>query len=62
MRDAGQKDPERVFDRILLENRLKFLKLLEILEEHEGGLIPTLRRVVRYQLEAMCWCVGSREL
>jgi hypothetical protein len=62
MRDAGQKDPERVFDRILLENRLKFLKLLEVLEEHDGGLIRVLRRVARYQLEAMSWCVGSREL
>ncbi len=62
MRDAGETNPEQVFDNIAHINRLSFLKLLEALEPHEGGLVPVLRKVVRYQLEAMSWCIGTREL
>jgi hypothetical protein len=62
MRDAGQTKPEQVFDNILHINRLSFLRLLEVLESREGGLIPELRKVVRLQLEAMSWCVGARDL
>jgi len=62
MRDAGKTTPEEVFDHILHLNRMSYLKLMEVLEPHQGGLIPALRKVVRYQLEAMSWCVGAREL
>jgi hypothetical protein len=62
MKDARQPDAEQVFDRIAHENRLIFLRLLEALEPYNGGLIPTLRTVVRYQLEAMSWCIGTRDL
>jgi hypothetical protein len=41
---------------------LAFLKLLETLEDHEGTLISTLRKVVRFQLEGMSWCIGHRAL
>lgn len=61
-REAGWPDPEEQFDLILHNNRMKFLKLLEILEPHEGGLIPTIRKMARYQLEAMSYCIGTREL
>jgi len=62
MKEAGKQDPEEAFDAILHHNRTKFLKLLEALEPYGGGLIPTLRKVVRYQLEAMSFCIGTREL
>jgi hypothetical protein len=62
MREAGETNPEQVFDNILHRNRLTFLKLLEVLEYQEGGLVAELRKVVRYQLEAMSWCIGTRDL
>jgi hypothetical protein len=62
MREAGETKPEHVFDSVLHINRLSFLKLLEALESQEGQLVPTLRKVVRFQLEAMSWCIGTREL
>ena len=60
VKDAGETNPEQVFDNILHRNRLSFLKLLETLEPFEGGLVPELRKVVRHQLEAMSWCIGAR--
>ena len=55
-------DADEVFDRILHFNRMKFLKLLAALEEQEGDLVLMLRRMARFQLEAMSNCIGSREL
>ncbi|HEY5046558.1 MAG TPA: hypothetical protein VII49_00875 [Rhizomicrobium sp.] len=62
MKEAGQPNPEQVFDVILHKNRLAFLGLLEAIEPYEGGLIPALRKAARHQLEAMSWCIGAREL
>jgi hypothetical protein len=62
MKEAGEADPELLFDTIQHSNRLAFLRLLEALEPHEGGLVPALRKVVRHQLEAMSWLIGTREL
>jgi hypothetical protein len=62
MREAGQANAEETFDYISHQNRLLYLRLLESLEAHEGGLVPALRKVIRYQLEAMSWCIGTREL
>jgi len=62
MRDAGEAKPEQIFDRILHENRMAYLNLWEALEPHEGVLISSLRKAVRYQLEAMSWCIGTRDL
>ena len=62
MKEANEPNSDEVFDSILHINRLSFLKLLEVLEPHDGGLIRALRTVVRYQLEAMSWCVGTRDL
>jgi hypothetical protein len=56
------QNPDEVFDFILRFNALKFLELLELLEPHDGELVVTLRRVARYQLEAMAHCIGSREV
>jgi hypothetical protein len=62
VKDAGEANPDQVFDNILHINRMSFLKLLEALERHEGEPIHTLRTVARYELEAMSWCIGTREL
>jgi hypothetical protein len=61
MREAGASDPDDLFDRILSFNWGKFLNLLAALEPYEGEMITTLRKVARYQLEAMSHCIGSRE-
>jgi len=61
-REAGRTNPEEEFDAIVHNNRMSFLKLFAMLEPHEGGLVPTIRRMVRYQLEAMSHCIGTREL
>jgi len=60
-RQAGWTNPEEEFDVIVHNNSMTFLKLLEMLESHEGGLVPTIRKMARYQLEAMSHCVGSLE-
>jgi hypothetical protein len=61
MRQVGMKNRDEAFDRILRFNWMRYLRLLEVLEPYEGEMIVTLRKVVRYQLEAMCHCIGSRE-
>jgi hypothetical protein len=60
-RETGRQNADETFDVILHHNRSRFFKLLETLEPHEGGLIPMLRKMVRYQLEAMSFCIGTRE-
>jgi hypothetical protein len=62
MKEIGRPNSDEVFDGVLHYNRAKFHSLLSLLEPHEGGLIPTLRKAVRHQLEAMSQCVGTREL
>jgi hypothetical protein len=61
-RQAGWSDAEEEFDRIVHRNRLSFLSLLKKLEPYEGGIIPTIRKMVLYQLEAIFHCFGNREL
>jgi hypothetical protein len=60
-REAGLNNADEAFDSILSFNWTQYLKLLEVLEPHEGAMIATLRKVARYQLECMSHCVGSRE-
>jgi hypothetical protein len=62
MREAGATNADEVFDNILFFNRMNFLKLLAVLETHPGEMSLTLRRMARYQLEAMAYCMGKREL
>jgi hypothetical protein len=62
MKEAGTPNPEAQFDSILRENRLKFLKLLGLVEPVHGQLGQTLRTMIRYQLEAMSHCVGMRDV
>jgi hypothetical protein len=62
MRDIGLTDADEVFDTILHLNRIKFLNLLAVLDPYESEIIVTLRRMARYQLEAMAYCVGIRQV
>lgn len=62
MKPLGLKNPDEVFDSILHANWTKFLKLLAALEPHTGELVRTLRNMAHYQLEAMTWCIGAREI
>lgn len=62
MKDVGQINAEELFDRIVHFNVKKFLTLLSALEEFEGDAITELRRVARFQLEAISYHVGSRKL
>jgi hypothetical protein len=41
---------------------MRFLRLLEALEPYEGGMIATLRKTARYQLEATSYHIGTGEL
>lgn len=60
--EAGIKDADEVFDRILHFNWMKFLKLLEALEPHRGEMIVNLRKMAHFQLDKMAYCTGGREL
>ncbi|HEX3664910.1 MAG TPA: hypothetical protein VHU23_06740 [Rhizomicrobium sp.] len=53
---------DQTFDFIQHRNRMIFLGLLEVLEPYEGNMVAELRSVARYQLQAMSFCIGVREL
>ncbi len=59
MRGADLTGFERAFETIHHTNRLHFLKLLAAVEEVEGPMALTLRRMARFQLEAMSYCYGG---
>jgi hypothetical protein len=62
LQQAGVQSAEEVFDLILHMNSVKFLKLIEVLEPHQGEMIFALRKMARYQLEAMAHCIGTRDI
>jgi hypothetical protein len=62
MHDLKVPDAEELFDRIHNINAMQFFRLLAALEEGEGAAVRDLRRVVRYQLEALTQCIGTRQL
>ena len=62
MRDAGYKGFEESFDMICHTNRLHFLTLLEELEPFDLPIARMLRSVAVYQLRAMSFCFGVREI
>jgi hypothetical protein len=62
LREAGMNNPDEAFDEILRFNAIKFINLLRALEPYDGATISDLRTMARYQLEAMTYCIGSREL
>lgn len=60
MRDAGLSGFEETFDTIQHINRMHFLELLAALEGVPGPMAQTLRRMARFQLQAMSFCYGVR--
>jgi hypothetical protein len=62
MRDAGFSQFEESFDTIRHANRLHFLKLLSVVEDVEGPMARTLRRMARFQLQAMSYCHGVQAM
>jgi hypothetical protein len=59
MRDRGFSGFETAFETIQHTNRLHFLKLLSVVEEVEGAMALTLRRMARFQLQAMSYWYGG---
>jgi len=62
MSDIGADNAEELFDRIRRFNIEKFLKLLEVLEPHQGGIITPLRGMCRHQIAAMTHAIGTRPI
>jgi hypothetical protein len=62
MRDAGYSEFEESFDLIHHVNRLHFIDLLAILDGIELPMARTLRAMAQYQLRAMSYCFGVREI
>jgi len=62
MREAKWDNPEEEFERIMHQNRMKFFRLLEVLETEQGYFAATAKKAIRYQLQAMSHCYGTREL
>jgi len=60
MQSAGLAGYEEAFDTIQHVNRMHFLALLETLEKFDGPMVQTLRRMARYQLQALSYCFGVR--
>lgn len=60
--ELGHSNPEALFDRVRQFNMLRFLNLMSALEPFEGPAITELRRVARFQLEAISHCIGTRAL
>jgi hypothetical protein len=60
MRQVGGHDPETVFDTISHHNRLRYLRVLDLLEDRPGDLVNELRRMARFQLNAMSYVLGER--
>ena len=59
--DAQIDKADEAFDAILQFNWSMFLRLLTALEPHDGEMVQTLRKVARFQLEAISHCIGSIE-
>jgi len=59
MRDAGLSGFEEAFDTVHHANRMHFLNLLAALEDIDGAMARTLRRMARFQLQALSYCYGG---
>jgi hypothetical protein len=59
MRELGRSGYEDAFETMQHANRLHFLSLLAAAEAVEGPMALSLRRVARFQLEAISYCYGA---
>jgi len=62
MRDAGISEFEEGFDTIRHANRMHYLNLWAAIESVEGPMVGALRRMVRFQMQAMSYCYGVQEI
>jgi hypothetical protein len=62
MREASMADFEEAFDKIRYANLSFATNLMAEIELAEGPMAQTLRRVVRYQLQAISSCFGVRDI
>jgi len=62
MRDAGYSGFEEAFDLIQHTNRLLFLDLIAAVDGIDLPMARTLRAVAQFQLRAMSFCYGVREI
>ncbi|MEI9929311.1 MAG: hypothetical protein WDM89_01755 [Rhizomicrobium sp.] len=62
MREAGIKNYEESFDLIQNANLTRISNLFALVEKAEGVMAQTLRQVARYQLQALAYCMGVREV
>jgi hypothetical protein len=62
MRDAGFSGFEHAFDTVRHANRMHFLNLLAAIEAVDGPMAKTLRRMVRFQLQALSYCYGGHAI
>jgi hypothetical protein len=62
MREGGYTAFEEAFDVIHHHNQLHFIKLLDALEGVDLPMAATLRSMARYQLRAISFCFGVREI
>jgi hypothetical protein len=62
MREAGYSGFGESFDFIQHFNQLHFIKLLDALEGINLPMAAALRKMARYQLRAMSYCFGVREI
>ncbi|HTT84926.1 MAG TPA: hypothetical protein VMF67_15730 [Rhizomicrobium sp.] len=62
MKPLSVANVDEEFDAVVHANATKFLKLLAALDPHRGELIIVMRKMALYQLEAMTFCVGAREV
>jgi hypothetical protein len=58
--DTAESD--ETFDKIRSANHRHFLSLLSEIELLEGPMVRNLRRMVRYQLVALSYCFGARDI
>ncbi|MEM9590397.1 MAG: hypothetical protein AAF967_03540, partial [Pseudomonadota bacterium] len=62
MEDIDQQNAEALFDEVRRFNIQKFLSVLELLDEHQGPLIVTLRQMCRQQIVAITHSIGTRKI
>lgn len=62
LREAGFEDVDEAFDKIRRTNLRHFLAMLGDLEAVDGPMALSLRRMARYQLQALSNCFGAREV
>jgi len=61
LKEAGARNPEEGFDHILHLNRMAFLALLELVETQESRIAASVRKMIRFQLQAISHSYGSIE-